>query len=225
MRLVIVDDHRAVAEAFALAFRVEHEVKAVLGEPTQLLAFLGQNDVEILLLDATLPRCNVYDLVRRIRARYRDLTIVAISAFPDQSEWPALRRMGANGVVSKASPLRNFVRSVIELASGRSTQMQRAPPRPHLSPRQLDYLIAVSRGHSHKEIAAELGIHTNWVDELSHEVHKRLGARSGPHMILRAIEEGLIEPRVPPRLPNPKARVNSPPRPDIPVSNTSRSKG
>jgi hypothetical protein len=44
----------------------------------------------------------------------------------------------------------------------------------------------------------DLGIHTHRVDELSMEVQKRLRARTGIHMVMRAIEEGLLEPRVPP---------------------------
>ena len=86
-----------------------------------------------------------------------------------------------------------------------------SPRAPEVTSRQLDCLIAVARGLSHKQIGTELGIQKDRVDDLIADLEKRLGARSGIHMILRAIEEGLIERRVPPPIPDLPKGPKTPP--------------
>jgi DNA-binding CsgD family transcriptional regulator len=66
----------------------------------------------------------------------------------------------------------------------------------NLTPRQLDYLTRLARGHHVKEIAHDLGILAHGVTDQLAIAKQRLGARSLVHAVVIALQSGLIkEPR------------------------------
>src|SRR6266540_29014 len=69
MRILIVDDHRAVADAFALALTREHTAVGVVSDFRQVEDWLSDHAVDVVLLDGTLPGCNLFDLIRAVWRR------------------------------------------------------------------------------------------------------------------------------------------------------------
>ena len=130
---------------------------------------------------------------------------------PHGDDWPALRRMGAWGFVSKTLPLDPFSQTFVEAATRENRADDGDKALKHLSPssRQLDLLHAMARGGNRHRIAAELHLTPPWIDDLIHELKKKLGDGNWAYLVLRAIEEGWIEPRVPP----PESIPTSPLRP------------
>ena len=59
MRIVIVDDHLAVAEAIGAELAKHFEVAGILTDGNALVDWFVANDAEVVLLDTTLPACNV----------------------------------------------------------------------------------------------------------------------------------------------------------------------
>lgn len=200
MRLVILDDHLAFGEALALALSATHSVVDVLFGGDALIPWLSLHKVDAILLDTTLPHCNVQDLIRQVRRRYPGTIVVAMSIHDDHGDWPSLHRFGAHGVVSKTRSLFD-IRLTLEVLGIRGIPFhdcQEDLLRPALTPRQVDVLVAVASDLFHKEIAIDLGISEARVDEHIAELKKRLGVKTSAALVLRAVEAGLIEPRVSP---------------------------
>src|SRR5438093_1884219 len=105
MRLLIVDDHRAVAEAFAMALEHEHQVIDVLDDCRAVRPWLTRHLVDVVLLDGTLPGCDLFELIRAVRIGHPNTKVILMTIHVHGSDWPGLRRMGAWACVSKTLPL------------------------------------------------------------------------------------------------------------------------
>jgi len=203
MRIVIVDDHMAVAEAFAAELAKHFEIVGILTDGNVLVDWLGANEADIVLLDTILPVCNIQDVIRRVCRLRNDVKVVAMSIHVDESDWRGLHRFGAHGVVSKIRPLRELVEAVIHIASRDQPLVDNEIAEETLAPtaRQLDVLRMMAADLFLKEIASVLGFSLARVDELVGELRTRLHVRTPSGLVLRAVEKGWIEPRVAPRPP------------------------
>jgi DNA-binding NarL/FixJ family response regulator len=196
MRLLIIDDHRAVAEAFAAYLSRHHEIAGVLDHHTDVLPWLANHSVDLVLLDGSLPHCDIFDLIRRITKRTR---VVVMTMYPHSSCWPGLRRMGAIGIVSKSVSLAEFAANVarLSLLERPTEDGDRTGETPEPTSRHLEVLIALARGARAKQIATALGLRPDRTNELMSEVRQLLKATDRAEAVLRAVELGWIEPHVP----------------------------
>lgn len=69
-----------------------------------------------------------------------------------------------------------------------------SPPKPSLSPRQIECLRRVSEGETSCEIGRRLEISTRTVEQYIGDACLKLQARSRSHAVARALALGLIEP-------------------------------
>lgn len=205
MRIVIVDDHLAVAEAIGAELAKHFEVAGVLTDGNALPDWFVVNQADIVLLDTTLPVCNIQNVIRRICRLRSDVKVVAMSIHVDEGDWRGLHRFGAHGVVSKIRPLRELVQAVVDIASHPTRQVDNESAESGLAPtsRQLDVLRMIAADLLLKEVAAELGLSVPRADELVAELKGRLNVRTSAGLVLRAVERGWIEPRIAPRPPPP----------------------
>lgn len=72
---------------------------------------------------------------------------------------------------------------------------RRGPSSRPITPRQLEVLTLAAAGHTHKQIAAHLGIDFKSVGTLNKEIFRKLGARSMPQAVLLACRAGLLDGR------------------------------
>lgn len=200
MRIVIVDDHLAVAEAIGAELAKHFEVAGILTDGNALVDWFVANDAEVVLLDTTLPACNVQEVIRRV-CRFREgVKVVAMSIHVDEGDWRGLHRFGAYGIVSKGRPLRELVEAIENVAFRDRPLIDNEAPKETRAPtaRQLDVLRMIAADLMLKEVAAELGFSVARVDELVGELKARLHVRTVSGLVLRAVEKGWIEPRVAP---------------------------
>lgn len=200
MRLLLVDDHRLVAEALALALAPAHRVLDVLCDGAALHPWLVLHEVDAVLLDSTLPHCNLSEVIRHVRRSHPNTIVLVMSIHDDHCDWPGLHRFGAHGVVSKTRALCDL-RVTLDLIATSGAPLkdgQQETLNAALTPRQIDVLKAIARDRPRKEIAHELDLSEARVNEHVAELKRRLGVRTSAALVLRAVEEGWIEPRVAP---------------------------
>jgi DNA-binding NarL/FixJ family response regulator len=202
VRLLIVDDHRAVAEALGIALASEHEIAGLIYDGREVLSWLEAHQVDLILLDATLPHCSVFAVIRGIRQQHPEMIVVIMSSHPSANDWPALHRFGAHAAVSKADGLAEFTRILKDVTARKTPLPDGAVGRSRsiATPRQLDVLTALARGRSRKQIALDLGLSEFRIDEHIAELKHRFEAHTSADLVLRAVEEGILEPLVPPDL-------------------------
>jgi DNA-binding NarL/FixJ family response regulator len=106
MKILVVDDHVLIREALRGLFKELKPDATVLeasdaARTVQLLA--DQPDVELILLDLSLPDRDGFALLTEVRERYPGIAVVVLSGFPDRANVLRALDRGALGFIPKSA--------------------------------------------------------------------------------------------------------------------------
>jgi DNA-binding NarL/FixJ family response regulator len=221
IKVAILDDHQSAVDGYAyrLATHTNIDVVATANFGDQLEPLLAKNEVDVLVLDVSVPKSesdqNPYPLlhlVPRLRAEYPNMAILIISMHKQRTLVRAVMEAGANGYILKDDrqaivQLGEIVKSVA--AGGVYFSEQSYAVLSEKSPlvddvqlltkRQLQALSysAAFPDVSTKQLAKELSIGPSTLRNLLSSTYGRLGVSSRAAAIAKARELGLITPYPP----------------------------
>ena len=112
MRVLLADDQPEVRSALRLLLEQDPSLTVVgeAAEADDLLAQVGADCPDLLLLDWELPGGTVAELVTELRAQCPELVIIALSSRPEARR--ADLKVGADGFISKGSPPQEVIAAV-----------------------------------------------------------------------------------------------------------------
>jgi DNA-binding NarL/FixJ family response regulator len=212
-RVLVVDDH-AVVRRGLLDFLGSEPDLEVVGDAeggTQALALLGRLDAEgrrpdVVVMDLQMAPLDGIEVTRRIRARYDDVEVVALTSFGESERVHAALEAGASGYLLKDSDADEVLAAVRAAHRGelqldaavarRLTESLRTAsrdgPRTELTTRELDVLRLVGAGKANKEIATELSISERTARTHVSNILAKLHLGSRTQAALWAVREGLV---------------------------------
>jgi DNA-binding NarL/FixJ family response regulator len=214
IRVLVVDDH-AVVRRGLVAFLESEEDLDLVGDAeggAQALELLTQLESQerlpdVVLMDLKMAAPDGIASTREIRARYRDIEVVALTSFGDEARVHAALEAGAAGYLLKdaeahevAAAIRAAHRGELQLdpaIARRLMQRLRAvaqqDPRAAMTARELEVLRVVGAGKANKEIAAQLGISERTARTHVSNILSKLGLHSRTQAALWAVREGLVD--------------------------------
>ncbi|HSB69820.1 MAG TPA: response regulator transcription factor [Candidatus Methylomirabilis sp.] len=104
IRVLVVDDHRAVRQAFAFSLNNELDIE-VIGEAGDGLAALEQIrqlHPDVVLMDINMPGMNGIEATRRIHAEFPHIQVIGLSMYEGHELGAAMQNAGARAYVSKS---------------------------------------------------------------------------------------------------------------------------
>ncbi len=206
VRLLIVDDHRAVAEALrvTLAAVPDFQVVDVCNDVANAVRAAATHSPDVILLDFRLPDSSGADAIERLlRAAPESRIVVLTGSGGDQALLAALDA-GATGFVTKQQPFAQVTAAIREAVAGRAAidptmlgrvlpQLRRDPGlRLRLTRRERDVLELIASGSTNAQVADELEISVNTVRNHLARVFEKLGAQSRGEAVAIASAQGLI---------------------------------
>jgi DNA-binding NarL/FixJ family response regulator len=216
IRVLVVDDHAVVRRGLLAFFEAEPDIEVVGdagdgGEALEVLALLDAEGrrPQVVLMDLQMEPVDGIEATRRIRDRYAEVEIVALTSFDDDQRVHAALQAGASGYLLKdadvdevAVAVRAAHRGELQLdpaVARRLTESLRAPADPELTARELDVLRLLGEGQSNKTIAAGLGITERTARTHVSKILAKLGLSSRTQAALWAArhEAGARPPRPP----------------------------
>lgn len=207
IRILLVDDHPVVREGVAAVLSDESDFvvvgQAASGE--QALARLEHLDADVVVLDHRLPGMNGNETCEAVLRRRRDLRVVVLTGFPNESTMLSAFEAGAKAFVVKESDpsvLRQAIRAVMTgntfvdpRAASRlvalATKGRRAKGPFGLTLQELRVVALLPRGLSNREIGDELGVSEQTVKTHLHHVLAKLKAKDRTEAAAIAMREGL----------------------------------
>jgi DNA-binding NarL/FixJ family response regulator len=194
-RLALADDHRVILDGLVSLLEPEFEVVATAQDGQALLEAVGRLRPDLALVDISMPGLDGLDCTRRLTEDHPETKVIILTMQNEAAFEHAAAQAGASGFVHKNSPAKE-IRMAIRAVLGGSTYFSHkdgapAPDSP-LTPRQLEVLRLLSAGHSHKQIAAILGISIKTAEFHKYAMQQTLGLKTTAELVQYAIRNGLI---------------------------------
>lgn len=214
IRVLVVDDHAVVRRGLVAFLEGEPDLELV-GDADggiRALELLADFDAQerlpdVVLMDLQMAPPDGIAVTREIRARYRDVEVVALTSFGEEVRVHAALDAGAAGYLLKdaeaeevVSAIRAAHRGELQLdpaiarrLMGRLRAAPQDDPAARMTARELEVLRVVGAGKANKEIAAELGISERTARTHVSNILSKLGLHSRTQAALWAVREGLVE--------------------------------
>jgi DNA-binding NarL/FixJ family response regulator len=213
IRVLIVDDHAVVRRGLwdFLGSEPDLEVVGDADGGTQALELLVRLDSEgrrpeVVVMDLQMAPLDGIEVTRRIRARYDDIEVVALTSFGEEERVYAALEAGASGYLLKdsdadevAAAVRAAQRGELQLDPAIARRLMlslhtppRDEPKAELTTRELEVLRLLGAGKANKEIAAELSIGERTARAHVSHILAKLGLGSRTQAALWAVREGLV---------------------------------
>ncbi|WP_333737105.1 response regulator transcription factor [Streptomyces sp. IBSBF 2806] len=213
IRILLADDHALVRRGVRLILDQEPdlEVVAEAGDGAEAIEMARTRDVDLAVLDISMPRLTGLQAAREMAVLKPQLRILMLTMHDNEQYFFQALKAGASGYVLKSVADRDLVaacraamRDEPFLYPGAVTALIRnyldrarhgeETPVQIPTPREEEVLKLVAEGHSSKEIAELLFISVKTVQRHRANLLHKLGLRDRLELTRYAIRAGLIEP-------------------------------
>lgn len=209
LRILITDDHPLFRKGLRTLLEADPDFE-VVGEATtaaESVAFCGDLQPDMVLMDLQMPGGSGIDAIREINRQFPGIYILVLTLFEDDSFVFAALRAGARGYLLKDSDEVEIIRAIQAVANGEAifssgiaNQMirfftspsTRIPPDvfPDLSDRERETLGLLAQGKSPSQIASLLYLSPKTVSNYISNIINKLQVADRTEAILRAKEAG-----------------------------------
>lgn len=217
VRILLVDDHAVVRAGLRMLLSADPEL-VIVGEAedgTQALRLTEETQPEVVLMDISLPGMSGIEATRRIKEKFPEVAVLALTMHEDDQYFFEMLSAGASGYVPKRAAPNDLIAAIHAVRNGgmflfptvaralvrdylqRTEREGGAGGRPFdvLTEREREVLILIAQGRSNQEIADELVISVKTVNRHRENIMAKLNLHSRIELVHYAIEKGLIEVR------------------------------
>lgn len=203
LRIALVDDHPIVIEGLKSLLSCRPDIADVLSFHTgaELISFLVQHRVDVILLDIQLPDGNGVDICKEIKQTDPGAVVIGLSNHAEQSTIVRLLQNGALGFLLKSSPAEDILNCIDSALRGEVvlgsdvrkilfTSTVRQVPSLTRRERQLMQLLA--QGKTTAVIAEELNLSRFTVDTYRKNLLQKFEAKNTTELLSLLMQERLI---------------------------------
>lgn len=183
IKVLVADDHAIVRIGLKSVLDYETDIE-VVGEAKNGIEAVQEAErtqPDVIIMDLVMPRMDGVSATREIHARFPDTKILILTTFGTSDGIAHALEEGASGAMMKTADDEKIVSAIRRIARGETyispdirRQLEENPPVPKLSPRQTEVLTMIANGKSNKEIAAQLGIRIDSVEDIANALYAKL---------------------------------------------------
>ncbi len=164
------------------------------------LVDIPQAPPDVVLMDINLPGMNGIECAARLRQTLPSVKIIMLTVFEDSEQVFKALSAGAFGYLVKSIRPAKILEAIREVNAGGSpmsgniarkvvqsfqAQAARSTETDVLSGREMDVLQALSKGHTYKQIAADLGISLGTVRTYIQRIYEKLHVHSHAEAVMK----------------------------------------
>lgn len=160
---------------------------------------------DVCLLDINMPELNGFETARKIKERWPDIKILAVSVYDSEFNIIGMLRAGAGGYILKdAQPhaLRQAIEGIYEngfyhseLVTGKILHQMISQPKEvntgHLNDNEIQFLKLCCTEMTYKEIADIMKISPRTIDGYRDQLFTKLNIRSRTGLVMYALKTGI----------------------------------
>lgn len=207
--LFILDDHPAIVEGVCFLLKKENydiHCSTVLSD---LINFLKNNHVDLLVLDYELKDTSAIEIVPKLRQQQPDLPILIYTMHVESWIIQMLIKAEVNGIVTKGDKLDELKKAACRIMEEQEKYFSPTALNAVLSimgdqsakrnltynpsPRELEVIELLSNGLTSEEISQELNLSKNTIDTMRKNILLKSGAINVSHLMRIAFIKGWIK--------------------------------
>ena len=210
IRVAIIDDH-AIVRAGLRQFLSEQpnlEVVAEAADGREAINIIRDVEVDVILLDLSMPGHGGVDALSAIKARAPDLPVLILSGFPEQHYAMAMLRQGASGYLNKECDPEEIVKAIRTVNSGRryitgavaellandlSVDSSEKAAHERLSDREFQVFLRLAKGETVGAMGDSMSLSVKTVSTYRTRVMEKMSLSSNSDLTYYAMKHGLIQ--------------------------------
>jgi DNA-binding NarL/FixJ family response regulator len=213
IRVLLADDHEVVRSGLRMVLEAQADIEVVAeaNDGAQALEQALSSEVDLAVLDVSMPRMTGLQAAAELHRRRPELRILMLSMHDNEQYFFEALKAGASGYVLKTAANRDLVEACRACMRGeaflyppavatlvrdylKAAQLGEALPEDPLTARELEVVKLIAEGHTSEEIATQLVLSKKTVERHRANVLGKLGMRNRVDLTRYAIRRGLVEP-------------------------------
>jgi DNA-binding NarL/FixJ family response regulator len=198
IRIAIIDDHAIVRAGLRQFF----------SEQVDLTVVAEAANVDVILMDLSMPDQSGVDALAAIKARAPDLPVLILSGFPEEHYATTLLRQGASGYLNKECDPEEIVKAIRTvyrgrkyitagvaelLADGLGGGSADRPAHEQLSEREFQVFLRLAKGETIGHMANSMSLSVKTVSTYRTRVMEKMKLESNSDLTYYALKNGLIQ--------------------------------
>lgn len=204
--IALVDDHPIVMEGLTkvLSARENLEVVGQFTRGEELLSFLKETAVNIVLLDIALPDISGIDLCKSIKTSFPHTIVVALSNHNNRNMIMEMLKNGASGYLLKNASAGELIHCIDAARGGEivfsqdvkniifSPQLTHSQDLARLTNREKQVLELIALGKTTTEMAEQLYVSRFTIESHRKNLLKKFTAKNVAELIRTATQQGFL---------------------------------
>ena len=202
IRLLIADDHTVVRAGLAALLGTEKDL-VLVGQAKNGIEAVRETvrlQPDVVIMDLMMPQKDGVDATAEIAASVPSAKVIILTTFGTSDGIAHALASGAKGAILKSADNGQLVAAIRAVAKGEEfiaadirQQLAVDPPIPELTPRQREVLASMVRGLTDRDIARQLGIRQDGVNDHVSAILQKLGAANRTEAVAVALRKHLLK--------------------------------
>jgi DNA-binding NarL/FixJ family response regulator len=204
IKLFIVDDHYMLVEGIRSLLQHEAGLEWMghASNASSCIAFLKQQQPDILFMDINLPDKSGIELCKEVKEKYPSIFILGLSTFNQESFIGKMMENGASGYVLKNAGKEELLEAIETVMKGKlflsidAAQLMRLahdkPDMPIVTRREKEVLGLIAEGCTNAEIAQRLFVSVNTIDTHRKNLLEKFNVRNTASLVRIAMQQKII---------------------------------
>ena len=208
IRIAIIDDHAMVRAGLRqyLSEHVDFSVTAEGVSGRDAISILRNGEVDVMLMDLSMPDQGGVDALSAVKARAPDLPVLILSGYPEEHYAATMLRHGASGYLNKecepeeiATAIRTVYRGRKYITSGVAEQLAAGltnsdkPSHEQLSEREFQVFLRLAKGETIGRMADSMALSVKTVSTYRTRVMEKMALSSNSDLTYYAMTNGLMQ--------------------------------
>jgi len=202
IKVLIADDHTVVRSGIAAILSYENDM-SVVGEAAngrEAMEMAKRLQPDVVVMDLSMPVMDGASATAEITAALPKTHVVVLTSYGTSNDLVRAMDAGAVGAVLKtisgdglASAIRLAANGETTIDSAIVSMLKAEPAAIHLTDRQHDILVSITRGLTNNDIAKQFGISTNAVKHHLSTIFAKIGVANRAEAAAYALERHLTK--------------------------------
>ncbi len=213
-RILIADDHAVFRSALKVLLEQENDLEVICetGTGHETVAAIDENDIDVLLLDISMPGLSGPQVTQAVLKKKPELAIVVLTMHEEKHYVQDLFRLGVRAFVLKKSTGAELLKAIraacraeryvdpalvdeaVSSYTGVLDKKKEASELDVLTPREQEICRLLAYGHTNSEIAEKLYISNRTVQTHRRNIMSKLDLTGRAEIVSFAIDHGLFSP-------------------------------